>query len=150
MKTIDRYRGSALCQNGRFVATRCPTYGTGQRQMLNSITSNCTENKNCPLMDSPNCTGSVWSWNRCHPLANGIRYRVNLGNTLTKISKVAYLRIIQCVVNSMAFFNLQALQLRSTVSKKKFYFFFEILINLITFLDSAWVIYRPKCKQFEG
>jgi len=39
--------------------------------------------------------------------------------------------------------------LRSTVSKKKI-FFFEIFINLIIFLDSAWVIYRAKCKQFGG
>ena len=39
--------------------------------------------------------------------------------------------------------------LRSTVSKKK-NFFFEILINLIIFLDSTWVIYRAKCKQFGG
>jgi hypothetical protein len=38
-----------LCQNGRFVATRCPTYGTGQRQMFNPITGNCTENKKLPL-----------------------------------------------------------------------------------------------------
>jgi len=38
-----------LCQDGRFVATRCPTYGTGQRQMFNPITGNCTENKKLPV-----------------------------------------------------------------------------------------------------
>jgi len=38
-----------LCQNGRFVATRCPTYGTGKRQMFNLITGNCAENKKLPI-----------------------------------------------------------------------------------------------------
>jgi len=31
------------------VAKRCPTYGTGQRQMFNPIIGNCTENKKLPL-----------------------------------------------------------------------------------------------------
>ena len=54
-------------------------------------------------MDSANCTGSVWSWNQCHPLANGIRYLVKLGNTLTKVSKIAYLRTFQRVVSCRGF-----------------------------------------------
>jgi len=38
-----------LCKDGRFVAKRCPTYGTGQRQIFNPIIGNCTENKKLPL-----------------------------------------------------------------------------------------------------
>ncbi len=38
-----------LCLSGKFAAKRCPTDGTGQRQMFNPITNSCTDKVKIPV-----------------------------------------------------------------------------------------------------
>ena len=53
-----------LCSNGKYTARRCPTDGTGQRQMFNPTTNSCTDKVKMPSMENVNRTRYVFSQNQ--------------------------------------------------------------------------------------
>ena len=84
MRTSGHYKGSAngtsYARTGGLWRRDVQHMAQASDKCLTRLSAIVPRTKSYPLTDSANCTGSVWSWNRCHPLADGMRCRVGLGN----------------------------------------------------------------------